>query len=73
MNFTFNIGELSGLLIATLAVGAAFEKLRRHDKSIANLGARVGDLETAVGELTVVEKERLRVNTAAHGIPVRHG
>lgn len=79
MNFTFNIGELVAIIGGALAVGAAFEKLRRLDRSAASNGARIGlvegrvnGVETSLLKLQAVEaeRERVRIHTAAHGIPV---
>lgn len=72
MNFTFNIGELLGLGAAVLYVGASLESLRRLTASSISQGKRLGDLESALGDMKAVEKERERVRTrtAAQGIVV---
>lgn len=72
MNFTFNIGELAGLLAAAVFVGGALESLRRLTASSVSQGKRLGLLEDwKAATVAVATYREQRVNTAALGIPVR--
>lgn len=72
MNFTFNIGELIGIVTAALFIGGSLESLRRLNASSISQGKRLGLLEDWMASVKAVfeEREKVRRRADTRGVPI---